>query len=169
MTNEEFSPELAAALATDPHALGTHHGEPVIKSSIAIKNAGDGLSKAMKIEPQLLEPRSTVMVLLECEVGPETYSPIPDTNCWALTQNLIAGTATIVNDQASERKLRTAANKVAQLAEQKKGVQRIPGTENAQGNGSVDPEPADDPDPEPGNVVDMKTRAMGDRPDADDS
>lgn len=35
--------------------LGNFSGRSVIKTAVAITNAGDGLSQAMKIEPELLE------------------------------------------------------------------------------------------------------------------
>lgn len=110
--------------------LGSYFDRPVIRTSIKLTKAGDGLSKALGIAPQVLEPGKTVMVLVECTVGPHTHAPIPDTECFALIQTLEAGVATIVGDKASERKLRLQANAIDRAREQAKGIARIPGTED---------------------------------------
>lgn len=135
---------LEEALA-DHSALGTYRDHPVIKTSIAITNAGDGLSKSMSIDPVTLEPGDEVMVLMKCTVDRHGFSLIPDTDCFELKQYLKAGTATIVSDQASERKLRAAENNVRKEAERRAGVARLAGTEDAI-DGKDDDDPDDDPE-----------------------
>ena len=60
--------------------LGKHEGADVLTSTIAVKGAGDGLSKAMDLEPTVLHRGDKVFVVLECEVGTISFPPIKDTD-----------------------------------------------------------------------------------------
>lgn len=71
-------------------------GRKIVKTTIAVTNAGDGLSNAMKIDPQSLHQGDTVYVVLECEVGKITFDPFAD-DFVARVQTLKAGVATIID------------------------------------------------------------------------
>lgn len=107
--------------------LGEYRGHPIIKTSIAITNAGDGLSKAMKIAPRILEPGDRVMVLLEAEVDEHGIKFIEDTEAFELKQRLRAETATIVEGQNYERLLRKVGDKIAKAEAEEKGQARMDG------------------------------------------
>lgn len=77
--------------------LGTFDGHDVITSSVAIRNAGDGLSQAMSIEHIELHHGQTVYVVLECEVKDVQFPIIKDTESLNRKHVLSAGTATIVD------------------------------------------------------------------------
>lgn len=87
--------DLAAALRNTK--LTPYRGRDVVRTSIAITNAGDGLSNAMKIDPVEYDPEGRVYVVLECTVSKHQHVPIPDTGTMELIQTFKAGTATIVD------------------------------------------------------------------------
>lgn len=68
----------------------------VIATKVAITGAGDGLSKAMAVEPEELSLGRTVYVVLECTVAKITHQEATEADGLVRIQNLRAGTATIV-------------------------------------------------------------------------
>lgn len=86
----------AGALA-DPQGLTDYQGWPVVSTTIAITNAGDGLSNSMKIGPVEYPVNETVYVVLECIVAKHTHLPIEDAESMKLVQTLRAGVATVVD------------------------------------------------------------------------
>lgn len=104
---------LAGALA-DKSGLQPYGDRDVLTTSIAIRNAGDGLSAAMEIEPVTLPIGSTVFVVLECEVGGHDYLPIKNTPALELKQILRAGTATMVDGTLVRDVLDAQAEKIEQ-------------------------------------------------------
>lgn len=52
-----------------------HDGRDVIGAKMSLTNAGDGLSQAMKLDPQRLHMGERVLVLIEAEVVKEQYVP----------------------------------------------------------------------------------------------
>lgn len=120
-------------------SFGTYKGRDVIQTSVSIRNAGDGLSKALGIEPREFSPGETVMVLLECEWNGETHQPIKDTDAFQLVTILRASTATLVDTAQARKALDQQARKNQRAAEEAAGVQRIPG---------VDPDEDENEDPD---------------------
>lgn len=80
--------------------LGDIDGIPVAGTTIAIRNAGDGLSKAMKVDPQLIHHRETVFVVIECECVDVQFPEIKDANEVMRKHILKAGVATLVDRRA---------------------------------------------------------------------
>lgn len=113
----------------DNSTLGEYRGRQIIKTKIAIGNSGDGLSKAMGIKPQVLEPGDTVMVLLECVVTYHKHELDEESGCYELVQKLRAGTATIVDDNTSASKLRKQADAIQKAHDAAKGQDRLDGTD----------------------------------------
>lgn len=102
--------------------LTSFEGRDVLQSTIAITNAGDGLSKALAIAPTEFQLGDTVYVVLETEVSKVQYVELPDTGSLKRVHTLKAGTATTVDD-----------NLVADVLEQQRlaieqaeGVERLP-------------------------------------------
>ncbi len=131
MTDPHITPALAAALATDPHALGDYMDRDVSATSVKITKAGDGLSKQLEVDPMILVPGQTYMVLLEGVAGSHTHKLIDKAGTWELVQELIAKTVTFVDGEDLEKVIRIAADRVTAAAEARKGVQRLDGTNAA--------------------------------------
>lgn len=98
--------------------LKPYQGRDVLTSSVSIRNAGDGLSKAMKIDPVELPLDSTVHVVLECEVTKHTYEEIEDTNALNLVHVLKAGVATIVEASVVQKFIDDQKRRLAEAAGQ---------------------------------------------------
>lgn len=77
--------------------LHKFEGNEVIASKVAIKNAGDGLSKALAVEPVELPMFDEVFIVIRCAVGQVHFKPVTDTKSLVRTQDLIAGTATLID------------------------------------------------------------------------
>lgn len=96
-------------------AIAKFEGDEVLGTKVKITKAGDGLSQALEIEPQVLKQRSTVYVVLECAVGRVAFDPVKDASKGVnRVQTLVAGTATIVDaalvkDVLEEQRLKNEA------------------------------------------------------------
>jgi hypothetical protein len=98
--------------------LTPYRGHDVLSATVAIRNAGDGLSKAMDVEPVELALTSKVHVVLECEVEKHRYDPIPDTDGYQLVNMLKAGRATIVDAEFVEKYLDDQQRRIDEAAGQ---------------------------------------------------
>lgn len=78
--------------------LGAFEGRDIVGVKVRITNAGDGLSKAMNIEPEVLHPGDTVFVVLEAEVDSIQHKRVKDTDVLERVQTLKAGTVTLVDE-----------------------------------------------------------------------
>ncbi len=56
--------------------LGTQQGYPVNKLSIAFRNAGDGLSESLAIDPETTETGTVNYWLVKTVTGPVDYNPL---------------------------------------------------------------------------------------------
>lgn len=101
--------------------LGTFDGLDVITSSVAITNAGDGLSQAMSIDHRQLHHGETVYVVLECEAVDIQFPKIKDTESLNRKHKLRAGTATIVEKDSVIKVIEEQRIKI----EQAKGIERL--------------------------------------------
>lgn len=96
--------------------LTPYRGTPVVGSTIAVNNAGEGLSDAMLVDPIELPMGETVYVVLECEVRPPSYDPDDKNNLHGplvLVNRLRAGTATIVDYELIKDPLEEMRGRVA--------------------------------------------------------
>lgn len=80
-----------------PNKLQPYQGREVLSAGVKIRNAGDGLSKALNVDPVEYPIDTTIHVVLECEVAKHTYEEIKDTDGLSLIHDLKAGRATIVD------------------------------------------------------------------------
>ena len=89
---------LESAMA-DTSKLAEFDGRSVVRTTISVTNAGDGLSKALSIDPQEFHHGDVVYVVLECEVSKVTHVPIDKETPDVLIRQhtLRAGTGTIVD------------------------------------------------------------------------
>lgn len=105
--------------------LGSFEGRTVTRTTIAVKNAGDGLSQALKIEPQLLHQGDTVYVVLECVVGPIKFDPYADDVC-SRVQELRAGAATIIDADVVRSAIEDQKERIRVAEDAEKGVRELP-------------------------------------------
>ncbi len=107
--------------------LNQFDGRDVVGTTIALTNAGDGLSKAVATEPIELHHGEKVYVVFETEVSKVRFDKSKDdASKLVRVHTLKAGTATIVDfDLVSD--VLNAQEKKNDAAE---GKQKIPGMEN---------------------------------------
>lgn len=110
--------------------LGTFDGLDVITSSVAITNAGDGLSQAMSIDHRQLHHGETVYVVLECEVVDIQFPKIKDTDSLNRKHKLRAGTATIVDKASVIKVIEEQRVKI----EKAQGIERLALDEDGDGD-----------------------------------
>lgn len=114
---------------TDPTAvLSSFDGRAVMKSTVAVTNAGDGLSAAMKVDPREFHHGETVTVAIECEVVKVRLDPFDKTDLQGpLIRHhvLKAGTATIVDGDLLTAQLNDMRERVKLAKEAEQGVQRL--------------------------------------------
>lgn len=78
--------------------LAPFEGRDVLGAKVAITRAGDGLSKALAVDPQEWHVGDTVHVVIRCEVAKVGHQPIDDTDALIRVHTLRAGTATVVGE-----------------------------------------------------------------------
>lgn len=77
--------------------LQPFEGREVIGTSVAVRNAGDGLSKALAVDPEELHLGETVFLVLECEVTKVQFDPVKDSDDLLVRVHVLkAGDATLV-------------------------------------------------------------------------
>lgn len=123
--------DAAGALAPTDH-LADFDGRQVIRTSIAVSNAGDGLSEALRIDPREFHHGEIVHVVLECTVDQVRFVPVdPKDPSGPLVRShrLKAGTATVVDADLVREQIDRQRLRIEKAREAAAGVQRIPGTE----------------------------------------
>lgn len=105
------TPEAAMANVSQ---LTPFDGLPVVRTTIAVTNAGDGLSDALGIDPQEFHHGQTVYVVLECEVTKVAHVPVDkDTPGILIRQHTLrAGTGTIVDADLVEEQVQRQAERI---------------------------------------------------------
>lgn len=106
----------------DAISLGKFEGKDVLSTTVKIAKAGDGLSKALAIDPQPLHSGDVVYVVLKGVVGGITFEPIKDTNGFARKQTVNAETVTLVDADLVSAVLERQEARFEEAA----GVQRLP-------------------------------------------
>lgn len=116
--------DITTALAAP--ALSPFDGRDVLRSTIAITKAGDGLSEAMKIAPQEFHHGERVFVVLETTVGKVRFDPIKDTEALSRVHVLEAGLSTIVSEALVREVLDSQAETIRLAQEAAAGIKRLP-------------------------------------------
>lgn len=114
--------------------LHKFEGKEVIGTKVAIRRAGDGLSKALAIDPLELTIGTRVFVVMECEVGTVGFRPVKDTQSLTREQDLIALTVTVV-DKALVAEVLAATQAKIDEAEGKKHLAFPDGDEEGSDGG----------------------------------
>ncbi len=114
----------------EQNGLGTYEGRDVVRTAIAIRNAGDGLSEALGIAPQTFGIGDRVFVLLECEVKGVDYEPVKNKDVLTRKHILKAGAATMVDEAEAKPKIDYQRDLIQQAKD------------SVAGQGRLDPQPA---------------------------
>lgn len=102
--------------------LGKFDGREVIRATVAITNAGDGLSKAMAVDPAVMHHGDKIWVVLECDVAKVRFDPVDDTAKLTRVHILRAGAATLVDEDLVREHLDEQQRRI----EEAEGVHRLP-------------------------------------------
>lgn len=98
------TPAAAAAMAPRDH-LGEFEGRDILRTTVAITQAGDGLSEALAVAPSAHGIGDTVYVLMACTVADVRFLPAdkddPDMGL-VRRHTLRAGTATLVDRETAQ-------------------------------------------------------------------
>lgn len=107
--------------------LGEFEGSPVTKATIKVTNTGDGLSQAMKIDPQRLHKGDTVYVVMECVVGPVSFDPIKNSTTECVRKHVLkAGAATLVDGALVKQAVEAQTAIILEHREKAKGIEHLP-------------------------------------------
>jgi hypothetical protein len=123
-----------AALA-DGSALGEFDGKPVLQASTKLRNAGDGLSKSMKIQPILIHQGDEVYTLTKSVCTEVSFEPIDKddpTGPQRRVAILRAGTQTIVDESVAKAQIEAQEFKIREAIEKAKGIEPLPGVADAE-------------------------------------
>ena len=88
--------------AVQHSTLTPFDGRTVASASLAITNAGDGLSQALAVEAREFHIGDVVDVLIRCEVTKVGHLEIKDTDLLNRVHTLKAGVGTIVDAEFAE-------------------------------------------------------------------
>lgn len=114
-------------MTDEPRVLPDYAGRQVASTTISIRNAGDGLSKGMAIDPQVLTIGQTYYVTLECTLDAHDYKrldKVPDQ--LTLDQILKAGVAVLMDADLVKSAIDTQRERIRAADEAKKGITRLP-------------------------------------------
>lgn len=114
-------------MTDEPRVLPDYAGRQVASTTISIRKAGDGLSKGMAIDPQVLTIGQTYYVTLECTLDAHDYKrldKVPDQ--LTLDQILKAGVAVLMDADLVKSAIDTQRERIRLADEAKKGVTRLP-------------------------------------------
>lgn len=109
----------------DTSELQPYKGMDVLRTTIIVTNAGDGLSQAMGIDPVELEIGSRHVLVLDVEVVEHKHRPIKDVDALELRQVLRASTATLAAGDDVRAMLEAQADRILRAQEAAAGVSRL--------------------------------------------
>lgn len=99
----------------------TFDGRDVIATSVAVTNAGDGLSQSLAVDPREIHIGDTGVIALEYVCTKVGFVEVKDTDCLNRVATLKAGAATLIDRSVVAEVLDAQALKL----EQARGVQRL--------------------------------------------
>ena len=112
--------------------LAPFEDREVIRTTIAVTNAGDGLSEAMKVQPVEMHLGDRVYLVLEAVVAKVRFDPAerddPDGDL-VRVHVLRAGTATIVDRKLVGKLIDTQAERIRRAREEEAGILHLNGTD----------------------------------------
>lgn len=103
-------------------SLGEFEGRDIVQTTVAVTNAGDGLSQSLTVAPKILHVGDKGTIVVEYVVTKVGFVPVKDTDVLARVATLRAGNATLIDPDIVAGVL--DANRVA--IERARGVERLP-------------------------------------------
>lgn len=101
-------------------------GVPVIVTSVAVRKAGDGLSKALHIEPQTLKHGDVIDVAIRCEVTQIGFKPVNGAEgCLERVHVLTAKEATVIDSDVVRDAIDAQADRIRAADDAAAGRQRL--------------------------------------------
>lgn len=94
--------------------LKPFEGTDVSEATIKVTNAGDGLSKALEVEPEAYHEGDRIYVVLETKVAKVTFEPIPDNGTLRRVHTLRAGAGTVVDGELVRDMIQAQKAKIAE-------------------------------------------------------
>ena len=94
--------------------LGHFEGKEVLATSVAVTNAGDGLSEALAVDPQILHQGDRGAILLEYEVAKVRFDPVKDTAGLTRVHILKASTGTLMDLEEARDRLDAQRARIAE-------------------------------------------------------
>lgn len=104
-------------------SLHQFEGRDVLQTPVRITRAGDGLSRALLIDPTEYRIGDQLFVLLEVEVDDVTHKRIPETDALMRRHSFAAGIATVVDGKWAK----DAITKQRKANLEAAGVTELPG------------------------------------------
>lgn len=114
--------------------LGEYRGKPITAVTIAVQNVGDGLSKALEIDPVIIEVGDSIRMLIDGVVKRHDYELIEKADSYEIKLVIKGGTAMLLDDAGSAKKLRVQADRIAKAVKEKAGESRLGGDTFDAGN-----------------------------------
>lgn len=107
--------------------LGEFEGKAVRETTMAIHNAGDGLSEAMKTEPVIMHEGDEVYIVLRGVVSEVRFKAVkPGSTDLVRVHRVRAGTATLIEMDVVREAIDLQEEKNTHRREQEAGVSRLP-------------------------------------------
>lgn len=139
-----------AKRAEQKNGLTAFEGKDVLSTAVSVTRAGDGLSKALAVEPLEMHVGEVGVMVLRYEVGKVRFDPVPDTDGLQRVHVLIAGTATFIDEDTVQEALDNqqrkidSANGVFHLPFGVEGAERPEGMTDEEWEASGQPDDAAD-------------------------
>lgn len=106
--------------------LTPFEGQEVITTSVAVTNAGDGLSKSLSVDPQEFQMGDTVFITLRCDVTKVSYQPVKGAEDKLDRVHTFRATdATIVDADLVSDHINAQRDRILRSREEAAGIQRL--------------------------------------------
>lgn len=110
--------------------LGVFEGQTVAAAVVKITRAGDGLSEALKLEPEAISQGEEVFLVLRGQVTRVGFEPVPKAESYLRRVHTIeAREVARVGEKDVQALLDAEADRIKKLREEAEGVQRLPETD----------------------------------------
>lgn len=108
-----------------PESLGTFDGKPVKRTSLIVRKTGDGLSKAMETDPQIIHSGERRFVLYEIIGDKIRHDPIDNGMAWCRVHITNADTVALVDEEFARDAIEQQRDKNRVLEDERKGALQL--------------------------------------------
>lgn len=105
--------------------LGEFEGRTITKTTIALRKAGDGLSKAQEVDPVILRQGDTVYVVCKATVGTIAFKP-DDEDAVERHTALNVDSATVMDDDVVKNAIAAQEERIQLARDEAEGIKRLP-------------------------------------------